>query len=377
MCRNYSKAGSSLCRQHTEKVFVTEIMKEQSALSRSAILSQPPATLSFEQALTGNYRIIDVRSPKEFRDGSLPGAINLPVFDNDERSLVGTIYRQGGQGKAIETGFDLVESRLSGLLEGFAAYRTEKIALFCARGGMRSRSVVNLLLQHGFNALQLEGGYKSYRQLLLHVFEQFSPKCIVLHGHTGTGKTRILQRLSNMIDLEDLAQHQSSLFGGMNRQPRTQKNFDSYLHQVICSLGQEPYFIEGESRKLGGVYLPTGLVRAMKDGCLVLITASMEKRVARIVEDYPVNDDATADKVLTILKSLRSKVGNVTVDKLCRLLAQGDYSELVHILLTEYYDKRYDNGMKGYRYQIEISSEDIGEAAGLLTDFRCELLRAG
>jgi tRNA 2-selenouridine synthase len=353
------------------------MMKEQSALSQAAILKPSPSTLSFEQALTGNYRIIDVRSPKEFQDGSLPGAVNLPVFDNDERSLVGTIYRQGGQGKAIETGFGLVESRLSGLLEGFATYRTENIALFCARGGMRSRSVVNLLLQHGFNVWQLEGGYKSYRQLLLHVFEHFSPKCIVLHGHTGTGKTRILQRLSNMIDLEDLAQHQSSLFGGMNRRPRTQKNFDSHLHQVICNLGPEPYFIEGESRKLGGVYLPTGLVSAMKDGCLVLVTASMEKRVARIVEDYPVNDAATAAKVLNILKSLRSKVGNATVEKLCSLLEQGDYSELVHILLSEYYDKRYDNGMKNYRYDLEISSENIDEAAGMLTEFRRDLLCAG
>jgi tRNA 2-selenouridine synthase len=351
--------------------------KEQSALSRSEILSHPPATLSFEKALTGKYRIIDVRSPKEFLEGSLPGAVNLPIFDNDERILVGTIYRHGGQKEAIETGFDLVESRLSGLIEAFAAYRTERIALFCARGGMRSRSVVNLLLKHGFNVWQLEGGYKSYRQLLLHVFENFRPKCIVLHGHTGTGKTRILQRLNNMIDLEDLAQHQSSLFGGMNRQPRTQKDFDSHLHQVICSLGQEPYFIEGESRKLGGVYLPSGLFQAMKDGCLVLVRASMEKRVARIVEDYPVNDAATAQKVLTILKSLRSKLGNATVDKLCSLLGKGDYSGLVHILLTDYYDKRYDNCMKQYTYQLEISSEDIETAAGVLTDFRNELLRAG
>lgn len=352
-------------------------MKENSQLSQSAILSQPSGTRTFAQAITGDYRIIDVRSPKEYLEGSLPGAANLPVFDNEERHLVGTIYRHGGRNMAIETGFNMVGSRLSGLLAGFEEYRKENIALFCARGGMRSRSVVNLLVQNGFSAWQLEGGYKAYRQLLLEVFEQFSPRCIVLHGLTGTGKTRILQHLDEMIDLEDLAQHQSSLFGGMNRKPRTQKNFDSYLHKAICGLRQEPFFIEGESRQMGNIYLPAGLARAMKQGHLVLVTASMEKRVARIIEDYPVTDEQTAAQVRGILESLRRKLGNPITDTLCRLLRQGKFDELVHILLVEYYDKRYQNSLKRYRYQLEISSEDIEQAAAALVEFRKDLLRHG
>lgn len=346
------------------------MINKHSRLSQAAILREPSTTLPFREAMSGEYRIIDVRSPKEFLEGSLPGAVNIPIFDNDERELVGTIYRQGGRDVAVETGFDLVESRLPGLLAGFAEYRPEKIALFCARGGMRSRSVVNLLVQHGFSAWQLEGGYKAYRQHLLEIFQTFSPRCIVLHGLTGTGKTRILQHLKPMIDLEDLAQHQSSLFGGMNRQPRSQRAFDSHLYQVISSLGEEPCFIEGESRQLGKIYLPAGLARAMKEGYLVLITASLETRVARIVEDYPVEDEQTAAQVLKILGSLRRNLGGPVTDTLCGLLRQGNLAELVRILLVEYYDRRYENNLNRYAYQFEVSSEDIGQAAAALLEFR-------
>lgn len=347
-------------------------MKEKTtALPQSSILEQPEDILAFSAAITGDYRIVDVRSPGEYRDGSLPGAINLPIFDNDERSLVGTIYRHGGRDAAIDTGFDLVQARLDQLLAGFAPYRGERLAVFCARGGMRSRSVVNLLRQNGFEAWQLTGGYKQYRQQLLTTLAGFMPPLIVLHGLTGTGKTRLLQRLPEVIDLEDLAQHQSSLFGGINRQPRSQKWFDSHLHQVICRLGLPPYFIEGESRQLGSIYLPAGLAQAMKDGRLVLVTASLATRVARIVEDYPLQDDQAVRQVETILQSLKRRLGGPLVATLCRLLHQDRLAELVEILLLEYYDKRYLNLLDSYRYDLRVSSEDLDEAAALLADARC------
>ncbi len=354
-------------------MYVT-VKNEKSGLSRSTILRQADTTLTFQQGITGDYRLIDVRSPKEFMEGSLPNAVNIPIFDNDERKLVGTLYKQGGRDLAIDTGFDLVQSRLPDLLADFEKYRNENIAIFCARGGMRSRSVANLLLQNGFSAWQLEGGYKNYRQLLLSIVENFCPRCIVLHGLTGTGKTRILQQLEPMIDLEDLAQHQSSLFGGMNRQPRTQRGFDSHLHKVICELGPEPCFIEGESRQMGNIYLPAGLARALKEGHLIRITASMETRVARIVEDYPVDDEQTAVQVLTILESLRRKLGHTIADKLCMLLKERRLAELVELLLVEYYDKRYENSLQKYHYDGEISSESIDEAAEALMVFRQNLI---
>ncbi|MFV0437047.1 MAG: tRNA 2-selenouridine(34) synthase MnmH [Desulfopila sp.] len=350
-------------------------MKEDDRLSRSAILGRPSDMLDFAEVMGGGYRLIDVRSPGEYLAGSLPGAINIPIFDNGERSLVGTMYRQSGRDAAIATGFTLVESRLAALLQDFHPYRREPIAVFCARGGMRSRSVVNLLCQSGFAARQLAGGYKAYRQLALDTLERFSPRCIVVHGLTGTGKTRILQHLDPVIDLEDLAQHQSSLFGGINRRPRTQQWFDSRLHQVIAGLGAEPVFIEGESRQIGNIYLPAGLARAMKAGQLVLVSASLATRVARIVEDYPLPDEATVARVERILKSLRSKVGAKVVVELCALLRQNRLAELVEILLVEYYDKRYLNNLRHYHWALTISSENIGEAAAILTEFRRQLLR--
>lgn len=346
-------------------------MKRGNRVSRREILGTPGEAISFEQAIgDGGYTIIDVRSPKEFADGTLAGAVNVPVFDNQERHLVGTIYRHGGRERAVDTGFALVESRLHDFLELFAHYRSEEIAVFCARGGMRSRSVVNLLRGHGFAARQLLGGYKQYRQLVLRVLAEFRPRLIVLHGLTGTGKTRLLQRLPATIDLEDLAQHQSSLFGGLNRHPRTQKDFDSHLHRAILSLEEQPHFIEGESRKLGGIYLPEGLARAMKQGVLVEVTASIEKRVARIVEDYPIRDDETARKVRRIFYSLTAKLGKAVTEKLCTLLDQGRIAELVHILLADYYDKRYANLLKNYQYHFRVSSEDLEAAATTLNEFR-------
>lgn len=345
-----------------------------STIERAAILGEPARVIPFEQALSGNYRVIDVRAPKEFCDGSLPDAVNIPIFDNDERCLVGTIYREGGKDFAIETGFGLIEPRVAQFLEAFSAYKDEKIAVFCARGGMRSRSVVNLLVQYGFDAVQLEGGYKVYRHELIEYLDHYSPQLIVLHGLTGTGKTRLLDRVRPKIDLEDLAQHQSSLFGGLNRNPRSQKWFDACLHKLIPTLGGEPYFIEGESRQLGNIYLPAGIAEAMKRGKLIMVNASLATRVARIVEDYPIEDDETRAKVEKILGSLSRKVGANLVATMTNYLHQGRLAEMVEILLVEYYDKRYSNCFDQYSFDLTISSEDLDEAATLLMNFRDELL---
>jgi len=349
-------------------------MDENNGMSHQAILGDFPETLSFEQVLSGDYCVIDVRSPKEFSEGSLPDALNIPIFDNDERKLVGTVYRYGGKDAAIATGFDLVTSRLGQLLAQLEPYRGQELAVFCARGGMRSRSVVNLLNQQGYSSRQIHGGYKAYRQLVLKKLDSFAGECIVLHGLTGTGKTRILQHLDNTIDLEDLAQHQSSLFGALNRRPRTQKGFDSHLFARLLRLGDGPVFVEGESRKMGGVFLPRGLAESMKRGHHVLVSASLDTRVSRILQDYPVEDGQTVAQVQDILNSLRRKLGNGLVDSMLGHLHRGNLAELVRLLLTEYYDKRYGNSMARNTFVLELSSENIGEAAKQLLAYRQTLL---
>jgi tRNA 2-selenouridine synthase len=337
---------------------------------RATILAKAVRVVSRDAALVAGHRLIDVRSAEEFHQGTIPGAVNIPLFDEDERSVIGTIYRHGGHEQAVDQGFTTVEKRLTELLAAFQPYRRENLAICCARGGMRSLSVVNLLNQAGFSACQLDGGYKAYRRQVLDRLARFAPKLIVIHGLTGTGKTRILQRLDQAIDLEALADHRSSLFGGLDRQPSNQRTFESRLAERIGELGDEPYFIEGESRKIGRVFIPKPLALAMKGAVLVNVHCRLETRIARIIDDYPVTDGEVLASIETILKSLRQKMGTGEVENMCRLLHRGDLPGLVRILLLDYYDKRYAKSMSQYRYALEISAEDIDEAAARLVEFR-------
>ncbi len=339
-------------------------------LTREAILRDHSHRLTFADAEQLNYQVIDVRSANEFAQGTILGAVNIPLFDDDERSVIGTIYRHGGHENAVEKGFEYVGQKLSELLAAFVPFSGKPLIVFCARGGMRSLSVVNLLVQAGYQAFQLDGGYKKYRNEILLRLESFKPKLIVIHGLTGTGKTRILQELDNSIDLEDLAKHRSSLFGAIDREPNNQKMFESGLVQVIQSLGDEPYFIEGESRKIGRVFIPKPLAMAMKEGVLVHVHCSIETRIQRIIDDYPVDDEKTLQEIEKILHSLRQKVGSELVEKMCTLLRAGKFSELVNILLLDYYDKRYSKSMDSYKYDLKLSSEDIKDAALKLSEFR-------
>lgn len=343
-------------------------------ISRTTILGKTPSPISYRQALDEKYLIVDVRSAGEYQSGTMPGAVNIPLFDEDERSVIGTIYRHGGQARAVEQGFSYVEEKLGELLQAFEPYRLKTVAVFCARGGMRSRSVVNLLLQSGYTARQIEGGYKKYRHDVLEVLSGFRPRLIVLHGLTGTGKTRLIQGLDNSIDLEELAQHRSSLFGAIDREPNSQKTFETLLSELALQLDAEPYFVEGESRKIGRVFIPKPFAMAMKEAVLVNITCSIETRIKRIIEDYPVDSAKKRGEILQILLTLKQNMGAAVVDRMCDLFGRNELDELVRILLVDYYDKRYARSMSKYSFDFEVSSENLDEAVDILTRFRLSLL---
>lgn len=330
-------------------------------------------TITLEQSQIKGHVLIDVRSSKEFQEGAISGAVNVPLFDNYERSVIGTIYKHGSKTDAVKKGFEFVRDKFPDLLEQFTPYKNSSLTIYCAKGGMRSRSIVNLLSYLDIEAHQLNGGYREYRHQTLDYLESFHGDLIVLHGMTGTGKTRIIENIDNSIDLEGLAQHRSSLFGGINMSPRNQKQFESLLADNLKTLQTPPYFIEGESNKLGAVFLPKSLAQAMQQGIMIKITASIPTRINRIIEDYPVNDSHTRKLMHNTLLSLKKRLGTAVVEKLCSHLKNDELDELVYILLTEYYDKRYGNMYKKYNFAMEVSSENIMEAVKELETFRKQL----
>ncbi len=327
--------------------------------------------VSVELSMSQSTLFVDVRTPKEFEAGAIYKAVNIPLFDNKERAEIGTLYKTLGQRAAIELGMDLVDSRLKEFVEKFLPFKGQLITIYCARGGMRSASVVRLLSLLGFNAQQLKGGYKSYRQHILNYFASQPPiQLIVLHGQTGVGKTRLLQKISPSIDLEGLAQHRSSLFGAVNRIPRTQKSFETHLfHNLQPLMMSQPIFIEGESRKVGDVAIPEKFFDAMKQGKMILLTASLETRIQRIIEDYVFDTDESFQQLEIALNSLRVFLSNRKVNDLLTCLRHHDFPTIVEALLRDYYDPRYLHSMKSYQYALTLSAEDLDSAAQHLVEF--------
>ncbi|PID77386.1 MAG: tRNA 2-selenouridine(34) synthase MnmH [Deltaproteobacteria bacterium] len=330
--------------------------------------------VSLEQAKNSGSILIDVRSAEEFERGAIDGAINIPLFDGYEKSIIGTLYKHAGHQEAIDKGFEFAERKFPDLIENFRPFLDKSLAIYCAKGGMRSRSIVNLLTGLGVRASQLEGGYHQYRRDTLDFIENFDAKLIVLHGLTGTGKTRIIERLDHAIDLEAMARHRSSLFGGINMQPRNQRQFEAALVTHLASLDQPPFFIEGESNKIGRVFLPQSLAKAMKNGVMIKITAPLATRVKRIVEDYPITSKQVRIQMHNTLLTLQKWLGKDKVETLCGHLRHNRLEELAEILLTDYYDKRYGNMYKRYVFTREISSENLDEAAAELAEFRRQLV---
>ena len=329
------------------------------------------AATEIEKALREATAIVDVRTPAEFAKGAPPGAVNIPLFDNHQRAEIGTIYKQIGKQEAIEAGLNFVGGRLAEFVQDFEPYRGEALLVFCARGGMRSASVTSLLGSLGFRARQLAGGYKAYRNYVLAALEETVPPALhVLHGRTGVGKTLILNRLPNALDLEGLACHRSSLFGGVGLEPRTQQQFEAHLLAAMQGLEfSRPVWVEGESRKVGNVTLPAALRAGMQAATCVLVTASMETRVARIIAEYAGEEPRTVEQLQTALRALTGFFGKQMVAEMVRLLHRGDLAPIVETLLVEYYDPRYLHAMRGYEYALELSSEDLDQAVQRLRQF--------
>ena len=327
--------------------------------------------VSVIEALCEENTLIDVRTAQEYEKGSIPDAFNYPLFDNLERAEIGVIYRKIGKNAAVVKGLEFFEPRIQQFLSSLTDLKSKRLVVFCARGGMRSASVVRLLQCQGFQAAQLQGGYKSYRSYVLRQLRKPVPPLIVLHGRTGVGKTLLLKKLPDHLDLEEFAGHRSSLFGAINKIPQTQKNFEALLAKKILELpNTRPVFIEGESRKVGKVFIPQSLAEAMKYGTLVLLQASFDTRIRRIVEEYKICDEQTFLQTDSILQSMQKVLGKKKAEQLRQWLRKGEFENIVHVLLEEYYDPRYQHAMRMNEYALKLSAEDLNSAAEKLVRFR-------
>jgi tRNA 2-selenouridine synthase len=295
--------------------------------------------------------IVDVRSPAEFAKGHIPGAINIPLFSDDERAKVGTTYTQIGREQAIDVGLQVAGPKISALAKKARAVATQgRLKLHCWRGGMRSEKMAWLFELVGLEVTVLEGGYKAFRQHLQQDFSNLQ-HLIVLHGPTGSGKTAILHALSKMgeqiIDLEDRANHRGSAFGamGMAQQPTTAQ-FQNLLYGDLIQLDQHKrIWVESESLSIGKVYLPESLWKTMNRSTIISLKMGEHLRAGRIVREY--GGFAKADLAEAIEK-IRSRFGGNGVEKALKLLEE-DQPEAVALLLLKYYDKAYAFSKNKYK----------------------------
>lgn len=298
--------------------------------------------------LSDNFPIIDVRSESEFDSGHIPNAVNIPILTNDQRKIVGTLFKQHGRNAAVFKGLELSGPNLGDILKkGIKLTKGDKILVHCWRGGMRSQFYAFLVHFYGLEPILLKGGYKIYRNAVLKSFER-KLNIIVLGGYTGSGKTILLQKLKEsgeqIIDLEALANHRGSSFGaiGMDAQP-SQEQFENNLYNYLETLDPEKeIWIEDEGRTIGDKVIPEGLWLQMKSSPKMFVDRTFQERIDQIMEDY---GNAPLEDLKTAMLRIGKRLGPQHVKKAMELLENGQISEAFEIALI-YYDKTYTFGLE-------------------------------
>lgn len=294
--------------------------------------------------------IIDVRTPAEFAEDHIPGAINCPVLSDEERITVGTLYKQVSPFEARKVGAALIARNIAEHLQTrFHSHpKSWRPLVYCWRGGQRSGAMSIILAQVGWAAHKLEGGYKTYRRDVLDKLEVLPQGLTfrVVCGPTGSGKSRLLTALSNngqqVLDLEGLAQHRGSVLGKLPGQAQpAQKYFDSVLLQTLQKFdATRPVYVEAESNKIGLITLPPALIAAMHASACLLVETPLATRVAGLLEDYQ-HYLAHPESLIAHLQSLHRFHGTEKLGHWTALIRAGDFSALVAELLTLHYDPSY------------------------------------
>ena len=310
----------------------------------------------------GDIPIVDLRSPKEYVLGHIPGAVNIPLFSDDERHQVGWTYKQVGKLEAIQLGLELVASKVDSFLEQLTKLSSEanqNLAIYCWRGGMRSNSVAKLLQSVGVSVRILEGGYKGYRRNALELLSQAEEKpFLVLMGRTGVGKTEFLRGANKVasLDFEFYANHRGSVFGDLNQSSPlpSQQNFENRIVEDLHKCKNSRFILVEIENYFGNVNLPKVLREKMLSAPVVVLKRSLESRVEIILQDY-ISDwspELCEDVCKRIEKGLGRHFPVATIESLQKQVRAKNLSVVVSTLLDIRYDPLYDKKLKKHKNRI-------------------------
>lgn len=299
------------------------------------------------RSIQKTHPLIDVRSPSEYQKGHIPGAISLPLFTDEERAKVGTLYKRRGQRSAVTLGLKLVGPKLADFTrQAYALTKNDRLALYCWRGGMRSNSMAWLFRTAGLQVEVLDGGYKAFRQSANELFESHG-KLRVLGGPTGSQKTRVLHELRKLgeqvIDLEAIARHKGSAFGNPDEleQPSTE-HFANLVWDAWADFDPEgEVWIEDESRTIGTVWLPEKLYKRIRNGRIIVAEKPIEERSRFLASDY---GGADPEILKEGFRKISKRLGGQHVIAATEAIERGDYNTAASIGL-HYYDKTYSYGL--------------------------------
>ena len=313
--------------------------------------------------------LIDLRSPDEYYKGHMPNSINIPLFNNDERAFIGKKYKNAGRDKAVFEGLKIVEKKFDQLIGDIVSENkkyinktkspvmSSQLKFYCARGGMRSISISWLLEKIGYESFKLEGGYKSYRNWVLNSFQD-DRNITLIGGKTGTGKTKILNNLMShnyqVIDLEYLANHRGSSFGGLGMpcQP-TNEQFENLLAEKLFRFSKtKTIFIEAESANIGCCRIPSELFKQMKNAKRIEIIQSKKNRIRELISTYSVFPDNELKNSVT---KISKRLGPQRTKKAIEAIGSKNWEDVCNAVL-DYYDKCYDYELAN---NVKVSTIDI------------------
>ena len=322
---------------------------------------------TIQDYLAGPAPLIDVRSPGEFQQGHIPGAVNVPLFSNDERAHIGTVYVRRSRDEAMQIGYDYANPKKQWFIDEVRKVAPDgHVVIHCWRGGMRSRLFAEHLNENGFDQVSvITGGYKSWRRLL-NEFWKKPHQLIILGGYTGSGKTPVIKQLSALghqaVDLEGLACHKGSAFGAIGQKPQpSTEQFENDLYEIWRRFDPTlPVWLEDESCNIGKVNLPADLFAQMRTAAVFFLDIPRSVRAEYLVLDYAA---ASIDDLWNSVLKISKRLGGQNVNQALQWLNEGKLYEVAYLSLS-YYDKAYLRGLGFHdnKKVVMLSAESIDAA---------------